>query len=355
MEDNKIEIKRAHILDVPEMMKLGLLQCDVEEAQEQIRAQNKLSVNRILVLKRKNEYLSFVRFLKEFSLSDSEICDISFAKSIIGDSYTICKILDLVVQHAFFTLGIHKIKIVISPLMPLLEKAALSVGFTQEAVLHDELLVNGKHIDCGLFSLLMPEYTGYGVVFVPFQRGVVALSGTQTYVDSVNLLKYEGQIEDKLTYETAEYVGILDDEGRLFPKNSNCYQNDFSIGAPNELSNAATQLSEYFCKRREQFDVNISFTKGTDFQMRVWNELLKIPYGATRSYEDVALSVTDNNLAEARKLTRAVGSACSENPIPILVPCHRVIGKDGRLVGYSCGVEFKDFLLQHEAFSFAAL
>ena len=69
------------------------------------------------------------------------------------------------------------------------------------------------------------------------------------------------------------------------------------------------------------------------------------------SYEDVACALCDNNIRQARKITRAVGAACSENPVAIVVPCHRVIGKDGNLVGYSAGLDIKDYLLLHESFS----
>ena len=84
---------------------------------------------------------------------------------------------------------------------------------------------------------------------------------------------------------------------------------------------------------------------------RIYEAVKKIPYGYTRSYEDIALELTGGNKTEARKLTRAVGHACSENPVPIIIPCHRVIGKDGKLVGFTGGVEFKDFLLTHELFA----
>jgi O-6-methylguanine DNA methyltransferase len=83
----------------------------------------------------------------------------------------------------------------------------------------------------------------------------------------------------------------------------------------------------------------------------VWNALNSIPYGGTASYEDIALMLTDGKRSEARKITRAVGSACSDNPVAIIVPCHRVIGKDGSIVGYSAGIDIKDYLLLHESFT----
>ena len=83
--------------------------------------------------------------------------------------------------------------------------------------------------------------------------------------------------------------------------------------------------------------------QGTEFQRRVWNELLHIPYGETRSYSFVA------NTIGAPKAVRAVGAANGQNPIPIVVPCHRVIGAGGSLVGYGGGLPLKRFLLDLEA------
>jgi methylated-DNA-[protein]-cysteine S-methyltransferase len=111
------------------------------------------------------------------------------------------------------------------------------------------------------------------------------------------------------------------------------------------IEQCATELDEYFFKGRKFFNVDLHL-KGTTFQTRVWNELLTIPYGKTISYLDLALQLGDINLI------RAVGLANGENPIAIIVPCHRVIGKNGDLVGYGGGLDKKEWLLLHEgAFS----
>lgn len=89
------------------------------------------------------------------------------------------------------------------------------------------------------------------------------------------------------------------------------------------------QLSEYFSHTRKEFDLPIKYKRGTPFQQEVWNALLTIPYGQTRSYQDIA------NQIGRPKAIRAVGQACKKNPIGIVVPCHRVIGKDGSMRGYS--------------------
>jgi methylated-DNA-[protein]-cysteine S-methyltransferase len=113
-----------------------------------------------------------------------------------------------------------------------------------------------------------------------------------------------------------------------------------------EVRTAATdqcieQLQEYFFKGRKFFTVEL-LLKGSDFQKKVWNELLNIPYGKTVSYEAIAIRVGDI------KSIRAVGLANGQNPIAIIVPCHRVIGKNGDLIGYGGGMENKEWLLHHE-------
>ncbi len=107
------------------------------------------------------------------------------------------------------------------------------------------------------------------------------------------------------------------------------------------LFDSFVQLEEYFSFKRKHFKVKIDL-RGTEFQKKVWKELMKIPYGETISYKELALRL--GNLASIR----AVGRANGANPIPIIIPCHRVIGSDGNLVGYGGGLEIKEKLLELE-------
>lgn len=107
------------------------------------------------------------------------------------------------------------------------------------------------------------------------------------------------------------------------------------------IKEAYQQLSEYLKGERKEFDLPLN-PKGTDFQKRVWRALCDIPYGEMRSYKQIAKAVGNS------KAVRAVGMANNRNPITIVVPCHRVIGADGKLVGYGGGLEMKEFLLRLE-------
>jgi methylated-DNA-[protein]-cysteine S-methyltransferase len=101
------------------------------------------------------------------------------------------------------------------------------------------------------------------------------------------------------------------------------------------------QLDEYFKGIRKQFSIKL-ILNGTEFQKDVWKEVGKIKYGKTKSYEDIAISINRD------KACRAVGNANNKNSIPIIIPCHRVIGKNGALVGYGSGLWRKKWLLDHE-------
>lgn len=107
------------------------------------------------------------------------------------------------------------------------------------------------------------------------------------------------------------------------------------------IDKAIRQVGEYFAGDRQDFDVSIEFD-GTDFQREVWEQLRSIPYGQVVSYQDIAESL------ERPGAVRAVGAANGQNPVAIVVPCHRVIGSNGDLVGYGGGIWRKEWLLKHE-------
>ena len=108
------------------------------------------------------------------------------------------------------------------------------------------------------------------------------------------------------------------------------------------LEEAARQLEEYFAGQRKEFSLPLA-PKGTEFQLRVWQALLQIPYGETRSYGELAAMVGNP------KACRAVGGANHRNPLSILIPCHRVVGTGGSLTGYAGGLSVKEFLLKLES------
>lgn len=136
---------------------------------------------------------------------------------------------------------------------------------------------------------------------------------------------------------------LLAEEGKLikigFDPQANAH---IPLGSDAVLDMAKQQLSEYFLGTRKRFDLPLD-PRGTAFQRRVWAALCDIPYGTTETYGQLAARIGQP------KAARAVGQANNRNKLPIVIPCHRVIGADGALVGYSDGVEIKRILLAIEA------
>ena len=108
------------------------------------------------------------------------------------------------------------------------------------------------------------------------------------------------------------------------------------------LKKASEQINEYFSGKRETFDLPLN-PEGTEFMKKVWKQLLNIPYGETKTYKQIATEIGNE------KAARAVGMANNKNPIPIIIPCHRVIGSNKKLVGYALGLDVKGKLLKLEA------
>ena len=138
-------------------------------------------------------------------------------------------------------------------------------------------------------------------------------------------------------------VGIAEEEGQithLFFSNE-AEPAGYTCRETPLLKEAGQQLMEYFDGLRVEFSLPLA-PAGTEFMKKVWNALLAIPYGETRSYREIADAVGNS------KSCRAVGMANNRNPIAIIIPCHRVIGSDGSLVGYGSGLDKKEFLLSLE-------
>jgi methylated-DNA-[protein]-cysteine S-methyltransferase len=139
---------------------------------------------------------------------------------------------------------------------------------------------------------------------------------------------------------------VVDDDGRLvrihLPGDGAAAGTAPRHRRGDRCDHVARQLREYFGGTRTVFDLELA-PEGTPFQLRAWRALRRIPFGHTRSYQQQAIAIGQPNAM------RAIGAANGRNPIPIVVPCHRVIGKNGSLVGFGGGLPCKRWLLAHEA------
>jgi len=146
---------------------------------------------------------------------------------------------------------------------------------------------------------------------------------TAYYQSKIGLIKIIG------TEEGVNYVGFVDEEPMDDQETHPC------------LKDCVDQLDEYFKGTRKDFSIKLQ-PQGTEFQKRVWEQLIKIPYAETVSYKNIAEAIGN------KKAVRAVGNANGSNDIVIIIPCHRVIGNNGKLVGYGGGLDRKQWLLEHE-------
>lgn len=145
-------------------------------------------------------------------------------------------------------------------------------------------------------------------------------------------------------YETqVGFIKIIEEDGYVISLGKVHDENIKDFGEESELTKMVfLQVTEYFQGKRKEFHFPYKL-HGTEFQKKVWKALCDIPYGETRSYKDIAIAVGNE------KASRAIGMANNKNPIGIAVPCHRVIGANGSLVGYAGGLSMKKFLLELEA------
>jgi len=145
------------------------------------------------------------------------------------------------------------------------------------------------------------------------------------------------------TYDSPFGKIVIESDGNAITSIKTCKNTKpFGIMKANKLTDkAAEQLSGYFSGKRRKFDLPLH-PHGTQFQQKVWKELCEIPYGETRSYKDIANTIGNPNAC------RAVGMANNKNPIWIMIPCHRVIGSNGKLTGYGGGLKMKQGLLNLE-------
>lgn len=158
---------------------------------------------------------------------------------------------------------------------------------------------------------------------------------------------------DTLTYAQGNMYIVASDEGLVYIGTPNAPFEEVEVWAnkpfkgyrfeenKEKLQQYVKQLTAYFNKELTEFDVPVH-VKGTAFQLAVWDALKELPYGTTTTYSDIAHRIGNP------KAVRAVGSAIGANPILAIIPCHRVIGKDGKLTGFRSGLAMKEFLLELE-------
>jgi O-6-methylguanine DNA methyltransferase len=212
------------------------------------------------------------------------------------------------------------------------------------------------HSDVRLYRTDCCRRQDVGVAFTSFKYGWIAVSGDRDGIKSIDFVRSGTEIAVFNYVWHAQKLKLLDENTGFMKKPpalpvttaAESWINSEYI-LPSPVAAAGRQILEYLEGRRRQFDLPLKLNSGSDFQNSVWNAILDTPYGAVATYEDLAVKISGNS-DRARVLTRAVGAACGANPLPIVVPCHRIIGKNGRLTGFNGGLDIKEYLLNHEMF-----
>ena len=209
------------------------------------------------------------------------------------------------------------------------------------------------HQDVMLYVLHRPLYNQRSTAFVLFQMGVFAITGDDDGLLTARFTHFGTPFSHIWQQESADWLKLLDQNGCLldiselqtvFPENKQLYLDQSAMF----VKQAAQQAAEYFHGSRKEFSLPYQMPNASSFQKKVWLMLAEIPYGTTWTYADIARQVRPDDKNADRTLARAVGNACGANPLPLFLPCHRVIGSDGRLTGFSSGLDIKEYLLAHE-------
>ena len=186
------------------------------------------------------------------------------------------------------------------------------------------------------------------IAFIPWEFGFLAAVTTpdRQRISAIEFVRAGGEGLSVEVRQAAYYQGLLSHDGSIrTPEN---------FGQAKEspvLEKARAELRHYLNGGHE-ISLPYEFPKGTAFQMEVWKETLKIPYGAVKTYAEIA-GIIQPDKDKAGQMARAVGRALAVNPLPIIIPCHRVIGSNRSLTGFGGGVDIKDHLLQLEMWSLA--
>lgn len=220
----------------------------------------------------------------------------------------------------------------------------------REGCLTDHYYENGIYEDAFLYGITRDQFFSACIGYIPYLTGYLIVKATNDAVFGISIIKEGEELPSESNVTFARNKNICDDqkvvkapemkETAFYPENNYFY-----------VSEASRQLIEYINKVRTRFNLPFEYSEGTAFQKQVWEATIKIPYGQTRTYEEIALQLIPENgdrEVNFRLLSRAVGTALGKNAIMIAIPCHRVIGKNGKLKGFAGGLEVKDYLLSHE-------
>lgn len=200
-------------------------------------------------------------------------------------------------------------------------------------------------------SFFLPQFSSRQLVFIAWRFGYIALISNEQG-DKISRIDFvrQGSDIDSFTRSFVLFYDLFEKDGQTREGLEGPALLDAPLGLPEQysvLTEAAEQIIAYLKGERQEFTFPYEAEEGTPFQRRVWEVTGNIPYAHLFSYKDIANEIVQDD-KKAVQLSRAVGQALGANPLPLCIPCHRVVGKNRDLTGFSGGVDIKDFLLNLE-------
>ncbi|MDD2393553.1 MAG: methylated-DNA--[protein]-cysteine S-methyltransferase [Eubacteriales bacterium] len=259
------------------------------------------------------------------------------------DSEMIDRAISFVLYEVFYILKSKRAVFLTPDASGILAEMLYSNGFTFEGRLERYFRQGDSYSPANILSISEQDFLKSSIALIKFNDEILVLRATRYAVFSLDIIRNH-DVAGVLSKEP--YSKILPDEIKEIIMKEKIYIfSECNSGTRRALD----QICEYIAGTRTNFDLHVEIGSATEFQKSVWNETMKIRYGETASYEQIARAVSQDKSKESFSiLSRAVGSALSRNPVMLIIPCHRVIGKDGKLRGFAGGIDIKDYLLTHE-------
>lgn len=327
-------VKTFNESDIPLLISSRFFNCPRKKVKENIE---KLKIaagkNNIFIGQERTDVILFGFSDCEINTNQAKIWVLK-PESISGTDLS-SKAVSYLLYEGFYKREYHKLTACIKEndeeLIEILEKHQ----WRREGILTDNFFVENQYKDGILFAMMRNDFLSYSTGMIRFLSGFLIIQATNEAVFNIYNIKKTEDIPELLIH----YADIKDFTTEIYTSDK----------AYPYLQNALNQMKEYIGGERTRFDLNYEISDATGFQLKVWIATEKIPFGQTCTYEEIAkqLDMDDKNM-NFHLLSRAVGTALGKNPIMIAIPCHRVIGKDGKLKGFAGGLEVKDYLLSHE-------
>jgi methylated-DNA-[protein]-cysteine S-methyltransferase len=341
------ELKPLRLADAAELRRLGIYTGTLKEVSDQIRTLLSRNDKGVFMLSGGTAEKSVSGLVS--LLPDAFRPEVG-RLTILNSSWEIFpELLAEVCRIAFTEQKFLRLEALVPETPAMQLRAYRQMGFRTDNIITDDISRLRQATGFHQLSLAKTNNRQPAVGMVPYKYGIMSVKGTETEIEAIDFQIFGESVTDSYIEDVFRMWGLLTEDDKLLAEDT-CLKLIRNDNLPAMVGKAVKELDEYFSGLRQEFDLTVNLDQGSAFQQAVWAALQTIPYGTTETYLDIAVKLTYGDRKRAHTLSRAVGGACGANPVAIVVPCHRVIGHDGRLTGFSGGMKNKEYLLQHELF-----